>query len=176
MRIPKFTVFSFKFSLPDHIDSEKVINAFESARDVDGFHISNVGLLGTGQNSVVPCTPLEDLMMLQDHLGDLPGPNAVVISRSNIVDEPMAQLFIREKRTVRIPHSRTQEIQEVCRQANIVVVAVGRAEMVSPDWIKPSAVVIDVGIIRIVPADGFTKDRLDGNVAFEDATGAPSAR
>lgn len=156
--------------LPDHIDSEKVINAIKPAKDVDGFHISNVGLLGTGQKSMVPCTPLGCLMMLRDHFGNLSGLNAVVVGRSNIVGKPMAQLLLGESCTVTIAHSRTQDIQSVCRQADIVIAAVGRAEMVTSDWIKPGAVVIDVGINRIAPTDGSTKGRLVGDVAFESAS------
>ncbi|AHM05811.1 Methylenetetrahydrofolate dehydrogenase (NADP+) / Methenyltetrahydrofolate cyclohydrolase [Roseibacterium elongatum DSM 19469] len=135
--------------LPGHLDSDLVINAIDPAKDVDGFHISNVGLLGTGQKSMVPCTPLGCLMMLRDHLGSLSGLNAVVIGRSNIVGKPMAQLLLGDSCTVTIAHSRTKDIEEVCRRADILVAAVGRPEMVTADWIKPGATVIDVGINRV---------------------------
>jgi len=135
--------------LPKHLDSDLVINAIDPAKDVDGFHISNVGLLGTGQKSMVPCTPLGCLMMLRDHHGSLSGMNAVVIGRSNIVGKPMAQLLLGDSCTVTIAHSRTKDIEAVVRGADIVVAAVGRPEMVTGDWIKPGATVIDVGINRI---------------------------
>jgi methylenetetrahydrofolate dehydrogenase (NADP+)/methenyltetrahydrofolate cyclohydrolase len=116
--------------LPGHIDSDLVINSIDPAKDVDGFHISNVGLLGTGQKSMVPCTPLGCLMMLRDHLGSLSGLDAVVVGRSNIVGKPMAQLLLGESCTVTIAHSRTRDLPDVVRRADIVVAAVGRPEMV----------------------------------------------
>jgi methylenetetrahydrofolate dehydrogenase (NADP+)/methenyltetrahydrofolate cyclohydrolase len=143
--------------LPKHLDEDAVINAIDPAKDVDGFHISNVGLLGTGQKSMVPCTPLGCLMMLRDHLGDLSGMNAVVIGRSNIVGKPMAQLLLNDSCTVTIAHSRTKDLPEVVRRADIVVAAVGRPQMVPGDWIKPGATVIDVGINRIEAEDGKTR-------------------
>ncbi|KNX40634.1 Bifunctional protein FolD protein [Roseovarius tolerans] len=149
--------------LPDHLDSDLVINSIDPAKDVDGFHISNVGLLGTGQKSMVPCTPLGCLMMLRDKLGSLSGMDAVVLGRSNIVGKPMAQLLLGESCTVTIAHSRTKDLPEVVRRADIVVAAVGRPEMVPGDWIKPGATVIDVGINRI-ERDGKTK--LVGDVDF----------
>jgi len=153
--------------LPGHLDEDLVINAIDPAKDVDGFHISNVGLLGTGQKSMVPCTPLGCLMMLRDHHGSLSGMNAVVIGRSNIVGKPMAQLLLGDSCTVTIAHSRTKEIQEVSRRADIVVAAVGRAEMVTGDWIKPGATVIDVGINRIdAPEKGEGKTRLVGDCHY----------
>ena len=156
--------------LPDHIDAEKVINAIEPAKDVDGFHILNVGLLGTGQKAMVPCTPLGSLMMLRDQLGSLSGLNAVVVGRSNIVGKPMAQLLLRESCTVTIAHSRTKDLADVCRGADILVAAVGRARMIPGDWIKPGATVIDVGINRIpAPEKGEGKTRLVGDVDFESA-------
>jgi methylenetetrahydrofolate dehydrogenase (NADP+)/methenyltetrahydrofolate cyclohydrolase len=155
--------------LPKHLNEDLVINAINPAKDVDGFHISNVGLLATGQKSMVPCTPLGCLMMLREHLGSLAGKNAVVIGRSNIVGKPMAQLLLAENCTVTIAHSRTQDLPDVVRRADIVVAAVGRAEMVTGDWLKPGAVVIDVGINRLAPADGQSKGRLVGDVAFDDA-------
>ena len=143
--------------LPNHMNSDLVINAIDPAKDVDGFHISNVGLLGTGQKSMVPCTPLGCLMMLRDHHGSLSGLNAVVVGRSNIVGKPMAQLLLGDSCTVTIAHSRTKNIQDIVRSADIVVAAVGRPEMVTGDWIKPGATVIDVGINRIDAGEGKTK-------------------
>ncbi|MCE8555112.1 bifunctional methylenetetrahydrofolate dehydrogenase/methenyltetrahydrofolate cyclohydrolase FolD [Ruegeria pomeroyi] len=150
--------------LPGHLDEDLVINAIDPAKDVDGFHISNVGLLGTGQKSMVPCTPLGCLMMLRDHHGSLSGMDAVVIGRSNIVGKPMAQLLLGDSCTVTIAHSRTKDLAEVVRRADIVVAAVGRPEMVPGDWIKPGATVIDVGINRI-ERDG--KTRLVGDVHYD---------
>ena len=135
--------------LSGHLNEDLVINAIATEKDVDGFHISNVGLLATGQKAMVPCTPLGCLMMLRDHHGSLSGLNAVVIGRSNIVGKPMAQLLLRDSCTVTVAHSRTKDIADVVRGADIVVAAVGRAEMVPGDWIKPGATVIDVGINRI---------------------------
>ena len=135
--------------LPGHLNEDLVINAIAPEKDVGGFHISNVGLLATGQKAMVPCTPLGCLMMLRDHHGSLSGLNAVVIGRSNIVGKPMAQLLLRDSCTVTVAHSRTKDIADVVRGADIVVAAVGRAEMVPGDWIKPGATVIDVGINRI---------------------------
>ncbi|MEM7506417.1 MAG: bifunctional methylenetetrahydrofolate dehydrogenase/methenyltetrahydrofolate cyclohydrolase FolD [Pseudomonadota bacterium] len=153
--------------LPDHMNSDAVINTIDPAKDVDGFHISNVGLLGTGQKAMVPCTPLGSLMMLRDRHGSLSGLNAVVIGRSNIVGKPMVNLLLRDSCTVTIAHSRTKEIEAVCRQADIVVAAVGRAEMVTGDWIKPGATVIDVGINRIdAPEKGEGKTRLVGDCHY----------
>jgi len=152
--------------LPKHLDSDLVINAIDPAKDVDGFHISNVGLLGTGQKSMVPCTPLGCLMMLRDHHGSLAGLNAVVVGRSNIVGKPMAQLLLGDSCTVTIAHSRTKDLAEVCRRADILVAAVGRPEMIPGDWVKPGATVIDVGINRI-ERDG--KGKLVGDVHFASA-------
>ncbi|WP_113911074.1 bifunctional methylenetetrahydrofolate dehydrogenase/methenyltetrahydrofolate cyclohydrolase FolD [Roseovarius dicentrarchi] len=150
--------------LPKHLDEDLVINSIDPAKDVDGFHISNVGLLGTGQKSMVPCTPLGCLMMLREHHGSLSGMNAVVIGRSNIVGKPMAQLLLGDSCTVTIAHSRTKDLAEVVRRADIVVAAVGRPEMVPGDWIKEGATVIDVGINRIEKDDGKTK--LVGDVDY----------
>jgi methylenetetrahydrofolate dehydrogenase (NADP+)/methenyltetrahydrofolate cyclohydrolase len=156
--------------VPKHIDSDKVLNAINPAKDADGFHISNVGLLGTGQKSMVPCTPLGCLMMLRDKLGSLSGLNAVVVGRSNIVGKPMAQLLLKESCTVTIAHSRTRDLPGVCRGADILVAAVGRPEMVKGDWIKPGATVIDVGINRIpAPEKGEGKHKLVGDVEFASA-------
>lgn len=153
--------------LPDHIDEAKVIATVDPDKDVDGFHVVNAGRLATGSEGFVPCTPLGCLMLLKDRLGDLSGLDAVVIGRSNIVGKPMAQLLLRESCTVTIAHSRTKDLPEVVRRADIVVAAVGRAEMVKGDWIKPGATVIDVGINRLPPADGEAKGRLVGDVDFD---------
>jgi methylenetetrahydrofolate dehydrogenase (NADP+)/methenyltetrahydrofolate cyclohydrolase len=150
--------------LPKHLNEDLVINSINPAKDVDGFHISNVGLLATGQKSMVPCTPLGCLMLLRDHFGSIAGKNAVVIGRSNIVGKPMAQLLLRDSCTVTIAHSRTKDLADVVRKAEIVVAAVGRPEMVPGDWIAPGATVIDVGINRI-ERDGKTV--LVGDCHFE---------
>jgi len=149
--------------LPDHVDAASVINAIDPAKDVDGFHISNVGLLATGQKALVPCTPLGCLMMLRDHHGDLSGMEAVVVGRSNIVGKPMAQLLLGDNCTVSIAHSRTADLGEVCRRADILVAAVGRAEMIRGDWVKPGATVIDVGINRVPHPTEPGKMRLVGD-------------
>lgn len=149
--------------LPAHLNEDLIINSIAPEKDVDGFHISNVGLLGTGQKSMVPCTPLGCLMMLRDYHGSLSGMDAVVIGRSNIVGKPMAQLLLGDSCTVTIAHSRTKDLPDVVRRADIVVAAVGRPEMVPGDWIKEGATVIDVGINRI-ERDG--KNKLVGDVDF----------
>ncbi len=159
--------------LPDHLDSDLVINSIDPAKDVDGFHISNVGLLGTGQKSMVPCTPLGCLMMLRDYHGSLSGLNAVVVGRSNIVGKPMAQLLLGDSCTVTIAHSRTKDLPGVVRQADIVVAAVGRPQMVQGDWIKPGATVIDVGINRIEKPEGGT--RLVGDVDYDSCAAVAGA-
>ncbi|QHQ37513.1 bifunctional methylenetetrahydrofolate dehydrogenase/methenyltetrahydrofolate cyclohydrolase FolD [Algicella marina] len=146
---PKIHGILVQLPLPSHLNSDLVINSIDPAKDVDGFHISNVGLLGTGQKSMVPCTPLGCLMLLRDRLGNLSGLNAVVVGRSNIVGKPMAQLLLGDSCTVTIAHSRTKEIEALCRTADILVAAVGRPEMVTGDWVKPGATVIDVGINRV---------------------------
>lgn len=151
--------------LPAHLNADLVIGAIDPAKDVDGFHISNVGLLATGQKAMVPCTPLGCLMMLRDHLGDLAGLEAVVVGRSNIVGKPMAQLLLGASCTVTVAHSRTRNLPGVCRRADILVAAVGRPEMIGADWVKPGATVIDVGINRVIAADG--KTRLVGDVDYE---------
>ena len=158
--------------LPKHLDEDLVINSIDPAKDVDGFHISNVGLLGTGQKSMVPCTPLGCLMMLRDHHGSLSGLDAVVIGRSNIVGKPMAQLLLGDSCTVTIAHSRTKDLADVVRRADIVVAAVGRPEMVPGDWIKAWATVIDVGINRI-ERDG--KAVLVGDCHFESCAAVAGA-
>ncbi|WP_400083327.1 bifunctional methylenetetrahydrofolate dehydrogenase/methenyltetrahydrofolate cyclohydrolase FolD [Yoonia sp. R78084] len=159
--------------LPKHLNSDLVINSIDPAKDVDGFHISNVGLLGTGQKSMVPCTPLGSLMMLRDHHGSLSGMNAVVIGRSNIVGKPMAQLLLNDSCTVTIAHSRTKDLPDVVRRADIVVAAVGRPQMVTGDWIKPGATVIDVGINRIDKPEGGT--RLVGDADYDSCAAVAGA-
>jgi methylenetetrahydrofolate dehydrogenase (NADP+) / methenyltetrahydrofolate cyclohydrolase len=163
--------------LPAHLNSELIINTIDPAKDVDGFHISNVGLLGTGQKSMVPCTPLGCLMMLRDHYaqldgGRLAGLNAVVVGRSNIVGKPMAQLLLGDSCTVTIAHSRTRDLAEVCKRADILVAAVGRPEMITGDFVKPGATVIDVGINRI-ERDG--KAKLVGDVHYASAAAVAGA-
>jgi methylenetetrahydrofolate dehydrogenase (NADP+)/methenyltetrahydrofolate cyclohydrolase len=149
--------------LPSQIDEQKIIAAIDPAKDVDGFHPVNAGRLAIGEEALVPCTPLGCLMLLKDRLGDLSGLEAVVVGRSNIVGKPMAQLLLRENCTVTIAHSRTRDLPAVIRRADIVVAAVGRAEMVKGEWLKPGAAVIDVGINRV---DG----KLVGDVDFPSAS------
>jgi methylenetetrahydrofolate dehydrogenase (NADP+)/methenyltetrahydrofolate cyclohydrolase len=153
--------------LPDHINEQAVINSVAADKDVDGFHLSNVGRLSTGADGIVPCTPLGSIMMLKDHLGDLSGMKAIVVGRSNIVGKPMAALLLKESCTVTIAHSRTVDLPGECRQADILIAAVGRPEMIKGGWIKPGATVIDVGINRIEKEDGTTK--LVGDVDFASA-------
>ncbi len=162
--------------LPGHLDEDLVINSIDPAKDVDGFHISNVGLLNTGQKSMVPCTPLGCLMMLRDHHGSLSGLNAVVVGRSNIVGKPMASLLLGDSCTVTIAHSRTKDIEALCKGADILVAAVGRPQMINGDWVKPGATVIDVGINRIdAPEKGEGKTRLVGDVDFASASAVAGA-
>lgn len=156
--------------LPPHLDEQAVISAISPDKDVDGFHVINAGRLAVGQEGFVPCTPLGCMMMLTDRLGDLSGLEAVVIGRSNIVGKPMAQLLLDANATVTIAHSRTKNLPDVVRRADIVVAAVGRAEMIGKDWIKPGATVIDVGINRLPPAEGSDKGRLVGDVAFDEVS------
>ncbi|MDG2299064.1 MAG: bifunctional methylenetetrahydrofolate dehydrogenase/methenyltetrahydrofolate cyclohydrolase FolD [Planktomarina sp.] len=157
--------------LPKHLNEDLVINSIDPAKDVDGFHISNVGLLGTGQKSMVPCTPLGCLMMLREHCGSLSGKDAVIIGRSNIVGKPMAQLLLGDSCTVTVAHSRTKNLKQVVSCADVVVAAVGRAEMVPGDWIKPGAIVIDVGINRIpAPDKGEGKMKLVGDVDYDSCS------
>ncbi|WP_309663347.1 bifunctional methylenetetrahydrofolate dehydrogenase/methenyltetrahydrofolate cyclohydrolase FolD [Tabrizicola sp.] len=169
---PKVHGILVQLPLPAHLNSELVINAIDPAKDADGFHISNVGLLGTGQKSMVPCTPLGCLMMLRDHLGSLSGMNAVVVGRSNIVGKPMAQLLLGDSCTVTIAHSRTKDLAAVCRGADILVAAVGRPEMITGEFVKPGATVIDVGINR-VQRDG--KIKLVGDVHYASAAAVAGA-
>ncbi len=158
--------------LPAHLNADAVINAIDPAKDVDGFHISNVGLLATGQKAMVPCTPLGCLMLLRDRLGSLAGAEAVVIGRSNIVGKPMAQLLLRDSATVTVAHSRTRDLAAVCRRADILVAAVGRPEMITGEMVKAGATVIDVGINR-VERDG--KARLVGDVDFASVAAVAGA-
>ena len=153
--------------LPKQIDPEAVIEAIAVDKDVDGFHPLNAGLLAVGGTGMVPCTPLGCLMLLKDHVGELAGKRAVVLGRSNIVGKPMAALLLREHCTVTVAHSRTRDLAEECRRADILIAAVGKAQMVEGDWIKPGAAVIDVGINRISTPDG--KGRLVGDVDFASA-------
>jgi methylenetetrahydrofolate dehydrogenase (NADP+)/methenyltetrahydrofolate cyclohydrolase len=156
--------------LPNHISEDLVINSISPDKDVDGFHISNVGRLGTGQKSMVPCTPLGCLMMLREHHGSLSGLNAVVVGRSNIVGKPMANLLLQDSCTVTIAHSRTKNIKNICKQADIIVAAVGRAEMIDSNWISEGTTVIDVGINRIAHPEKVGKTKLVGDVDFESAS------
>ena len=154
--------------LPDQIDSDKVIQSIAHEKDVDGFHLMNVGALSTGLDALVPCTPFGCILLLRDLLGSLSGLNAVVLGRSNIVGKPMAQLLLAENATVTIAHSRTKDLEALCRSADILVAAVGRPEMVKADWVKEGACVIDVGINRVpAPERGEGKFRLTGDVDFK---------
>ncbi|MXZ81349.1 MAG: bifunctional methylenetetrahydrofolate dehydrogenase/methenyltetrahydrofolate cyclohydrolase FolD [Gammaproteobacteria bacterium] len=153
--------------LPKQVDSERIINMIDVQKDVDGFHVENTGRLSIGADSLVPCTPAGCLMLLKHYVGDLTGQNAVVIGRSNIVGKPVSMLLLREHCTVTIAHSRTRDLPSVCRQADIVVAAVGAPEMVKGDWIKPGATVIDVGINRITDESG--NKVLVGDVEYDAA-------
>jgi methylenetetrahydrofolate dehydrogenase (NADP+)/methenyltetrahydrofolate cyclohydrolase len=161
--------------LPGHVDPDKVIDAIDPAKDVDGFHVINAGRLATGGRGMVPCTPLGCLMMLKETLGDLTGREAVIVGRSNIVGKPMAALLLRESCTVTIAHSRTRDLPTVCRRADVLIAAVGRAEMIRGDWIKPGAAVIDVGINRIPKQGEPGKHRLVGDVCFSEAAAVAGA-
>ena len=157
--------------LPKHLDEDVVTQAISPGKDVDGFHFINIGKLTSGRtaDAFVPCTPAGCMLMIEDHLGkDLSGLNAVVIGRSNIVGKPMASLLLQANATVTVTHSRTRDLPGVVRQADIVVAAVGRANMVEGDWVKPGAVVIDVGINRVeVTVDGESRSRLTGDVDYD---------
>ena len=156
--------------LPRHVDSAKVLDAISPAKDVDGFHVVNVGRLSTGQPCLVPCTPYGSMMLLDATLPSLKGLEAVVVGRSNIVGKPMAQLLLKAHCTVTVAHSRTKDLAGVCRRADILVAAVGIPEMIKGDWVKPGACVIDVGINRIpAPEKGEGKTRLVGDVEFASA-------
>jgi methylenetetrahydrofolate dehydrogenase (NADP+) / methenyltetrahydrofolate cyclohydrolase len=153
--------------LPKHIDSVKVLDSIDPAKDVDGFHPVNVGKLSIGERALAPCTPVGSIILAKSVKHDLSGLDAVVVGRSNIVGKPMAQLLLRENCTVTIAHSRTKNLPEVVRRADLVVAAIGKPEFVKGDWIKPGAIVIDVGINRIVKPDG--KGKLVGDVAYAEA-------
>jgi methylenetetrahydrofolate dehydrogenase (NADP+) / methenyltetrahydrofolate cyclohydrolase len=162
--------------LPRQIDAQKVIEAIDPAKDVDGFHPINAGKLMTGVPGLVSCTPLGCLLLIQSVRRDLAGLNAVVLGRSNIVGKPMAQLLIGQSCTVTVAHSKTRDLPEVCREADILVAAVGRPEMVRGDWIKPGAIVVDVGINRVPnPSAGEGKTRVVGDVAYAEAAAVASA-
>ena len=162
--------------LPEQIDPASVIQAIDPAKDVDGFHVVNSGLLATGQDALVPCTPYGCLMLLLDHVGDLTGKHVLILGRSNIVGKPMAQLMLAANATVTIAHSRTSDIPSVCREADIVVAAVGQPEMVRGDWLKKGAIVIDVGMNRVpAPERGEGIFRLTGDVHYGEAEHVASA-
>ena len=162
--------------LPKQIDERKVIDAIVVEKDVDGFHAINAGRLSIGgdmlKKAFIPCTPLGSLLLLKDHVKDLKGKSAVVIGRSNIVGKPMSQLLIEESCTVTVVHSKTKEIEKVCSQADIIVAAIGRAEMIDSKWLKDGAVVIDVGInrISITKEDGSEGSKIVGDVDFDSAS------
>ncbi len=162
--------------LPKQIDERKVIDAIVVEKDVDGFHAINAGRLSIGgdmlKKAFIPCTPLGSLLLLKDQIEDLKGKSAVVIGRSNIVGKPMSQLLIEESCTVTVVHSKTKEIEKVCSQADIIVAAIGRAEMIDSKWLKDGAVVIDVGInrIAITKEDGSEGSKIVGDVNFESAS------
>ena len=162
--------------LPSHLAESKILSTINPDKDVDGFHLMNVGRLWTGADALVPCTPYGCILLLKEHLGDLTGKRALVLGRSNIVGKPMAALLLKESCTVSIAHSRTVDLPARCREADILVAAVGRPMMVKGDWIKPGAVVIDVGINRIdAPERGEGKTRLVGDVDFNTAEQVASA-
>ena len=157
--------------LPKHLNEDMIINTIKPAKDVDGFHISNVGLLNTGQKSLVPCTPLGCLMLLREFVGNLEGKKATVIGRSNIVGKPMFNLLLSENCTVTVVHSKTKNIEEICKTSDIIVAAVGRPNFVKSSWIKQGAVIIDVGINRVtIEENGETKSKLIGDVDFENCS------
>ena len=157
--------------LPKHLNEDMIINTIKPSKDVDGFHISNVGLLNTGQKSLVPCTPLGCLMLLREFVGNLEGKKATVIGRSNIVGKPMFNLLLSENCTVTVVHSKTKNIEEICKTSDIIVAAVGRPNFVKSSWIKQGAVIIDVGINRVkIEENGETKSKLIGDVDFENCS------
>jgi methylenetetrahydrofolate dehydrogenase (NADP+)/methenyltetrahydrofolate cyclohydrolase len=161
--------------LPGHLDDKAVIALIDPDKDVDGLTDANIARLANQQPGLFPCTPFGCMLMLHDRVGDLSGMNAVVVGRSQLVGRPMAQLLVNANATVTIAHSRTRDLPEVVRQADIVIAAVGRPEMIRGDWIKPGATVIDVGINRLEPAEGETKGRLVGDVDFASAKAVAGA-
>ena len=157
--------------LPKHLNEDMIINTIKPSKDVDGFHISNVGLLNTGQKSLVPCTPLGCLMLLREFVGNLEGKKATVIGRSNIVGKPMFNLLLSENCTVTVVHSKTKNIEEICKTSDIIVAAVGIPNFVKSSWIKQGAVIIDVGINRVtIEENGETKSKLIGDVDFKNCS------
>jgi methylenetetrahydrofolate dehydrogenase (NADP+)/methenyltetrahydrofolate cyclohydrolase len=168
-----------QFPVPDHLSQADIVAAISPNKDVDGLTVTNAGRLASGLPALTPCTPLGCMMLLKDVLGDLKGKNAVVIGRSNLMGKPMAQMLLAADCTVTIAHSRSQDLPSIVRQADIVVAAVGRAEMVKADWIKPGAAVIDVGISRFPSRDpeaaAAGKTRLVGDVAFEEVKAVAGA-
>ncbi len=165
--------------LPDHINEGRIIQTIRADKDVDGFHLSNVGRLGTGEldGALIPCTPAGSMLLIERVIGrDLSGLNAVVVGRSNIVGKPMANLLLQANATVTIAHSRTKDLAGLCRTADILIAAVGRPEMIKGDWVKPGATVVDVGINRVpAPEKGEGKTKLVGDVEFVEAEKAASA-
>ncbi|SCZ51032.1 methylenetetrahydrofolate dehydrogenase (NADP+) / methenyltetrahydrofolate cyclohydrolase [Epibacterium ulvae] len=159
-----------QFPVPDHLDERRVVARIDPTKDVDGLSVVNAGLLASGEKGLVSCTPLGCLMLLRDQIENMSGKNAVVIGRSNLFGKPMGQLLLQQNCTVTIAHSRTQDLADVCRRADILVAAVGRAEMVKGDWVKPGATVIDVGITRIPHPDKPGKTKLLGDVDFAEAS------
>ncbi len=159
--------------LPDHINADKVIHAIVPEKDVDGFHAKNVGLMTIGMDSLIPCTPLGCMQLLKSHTRELSGLNAVIVGRSNIVGKPLATLLLQENCTVTIAHSQTRDLGQLCQQADILVAAVGKAHIVKGEWIKPGAIVIDVGINRVKSESG--RMRLVGDVDFDEAQNVASA-
>lgn len=159
-----------QFPVPDHLDERRVVARIDPAKDVDGLSVVNAGLLASGEKGLVSCTPLGCLMLLREQVGNMSGLNAVVVGRSNLFGKPMAQLLLQENCTVTIAHSRTKDLAEVCARADILVAAVGRAEMVRGDWVKPGATVIDVGITRLPHPDKPGKSKLLGDVDFASAS------
>lgn len=164
-----------QFPVPDHLDERRVVARIDPAKDVDGLSVVNAGLLASGETGLVSCTPLGCLMLLRDQLGNMSGKEAVVIGRSNLFGKPMGQLLLQENCTVTIAHSRTADLPAVARRADILVAAVGRAEMVKGDWIKPGATVIDVGITRIPHPDKPGKSKLLGDVDYAEALDVAAA-
>lgn len=164
-----------QFPVPDHLNERAVVARIDPAKDVDGLSVVNAGLLASGETGLVSCTPLGCLMLLRDQLGNMSGKEAVVVGRSNLFGKPMAQLLLQENCTVTVAHSRTTDLPAVARRADILVAAVGRAEMVKGDWIKPGATVIDVGITRIPHPDKPGKSKLLGDVDYAEAVEVAAA-
>lgn len=164
-----------QFPVPDHLDERAVVARIDPSKDVDGLSVVNAGLLASGETGLVSCTPLGCLMLLRDQVGNMSGKNAVVIGRSNLFGKPMAQLLLQENCTVTIAHSRTSNLAEVCARADILVAAVGRAEMVQADWVKPGAVVVDVGITRTPHPDKPGKSKLLGDVDYAQVSAVAGA-